>query len=82
MIQEAVELHRLREVSQSLATHGFQNRRDSRLHPMKKYIGQICYDIKKAEVSSQQTPTRCDRVYFDHNSQQLQYKPKGKAQTP
>ena len=49
--QEAVELHRLRGVSQSLATSGFQNRRDSRLHPMKKFIRQFCYDIKKAELS-------------------------------
>ena len=49
--QEAVEFHRLGRVSQSLATHGFQNRRDSRLHPMKKFIRQFCYDIKKAELS-------------------------------
>ena len=49
--QEAIELHRLRGVSQSLATRGFQNRRDSRLHPMKKFIRQFCYDIKKAELS-------------------------------
>lgn len=68
MNQEAGELHLQREVSQSPAALGFQNRRDSRLNTMKKSSRPLCYDIKAAEVSSQRTTRGCDSLCFDHTS--------------